>query len=73
MITYGPHAKLKAVISIIMNAKMTFPIVGDGVFPGIPRQPTTKIETVIRPVVMRRSGRLGRLLAKSTATKTTTT
>jgi hypothetical protein len=72
--TYGPQAKLNAVISIMMNAKIAFPNVGVGVPPfGIPRQPTRKMETVMIPVVMRRRGRLGSLFARRTAAKTTTT
>jgi hypothetical protein len=71
--TYGPQAKLNAVISIMINAKITFPIIGVGVPPfGIPRQPARKMETVMMPVVMRR-GLLGSLFAKRTAAKTTTT
>lgn len=72
--TYGPQAKLKAVISIMMNAKITFPYVGVGVPPfGIPRQPTRKMDTIIMPVVVRRRGLLGSLFAHSTAANTTTT
>lgn len=68
----GPHAKLKAVISMMTNDMMTLPKVGLTSPPGIPKQPTMKIEMVMIAVVVSKSGRRGILLAKSTAMKTVT-
>lgn len=69
----GPHAKLNAAISIITNEIRTLPITELGSFPGIPKHPTTKIDTVMIPVVTMRRGRRGSLFASSTAARTTTT
>jgi hypothetical protein len=69
----GPHAKLKAVISMMTNEMMTLPLVPLTSPPGIPRQPTMNILTIMTSVVDSRSGRRGILLEQSTAANTVTT
>lgn len=64
---------MNATISMMTKLMMVFPMASVGSFPGIPRHPTTKIETIMMPVVTKSNGRRGILFANSTAARTTKT